>query len=1053
MSPKQNGIIAWFAGNSVAANLLLVGIIILGLMSLNSIRKEGFPSLEPSHVTVSVSYDSGDAKQAEEGIAIKIEDALETVSGIKRITSTSNANGSTVVIEKTSTYDLDTLLTDVKTKVDAIYNFPADAENPVIEKARFQEHAINVQFYGDTDRSTLQALAEQMKVELLAQNNIREVVFQGKAEPMISIEVDETRLQAYNLTLTDIANVVNAESGTAIGTSLRNADKVVRLKAAEQRYRVADFANIVLKSGSDGSVVRLGDVAKIELGFEDDPFVTSRFDGKPAIALKLVMDEHGDVTRLVDQANAVVADWHLRGALPDNVELVTWYDQSGFITDRLSLLMKNAVTGIALVFIVLALFLNLRVAVWVAMGLPFVFCGTLYFLGENWMGLSLNEMTTFGFIMALGIVVDDAVVVGESIYSERRKFGDTLDSTINGTMRVAVPTLFGVLTTVAAFVALSNVAGIMGKIFAQFAVVVTICLLLSIVESKLILPNHLAHLDTHKKVRPGLLGLWNRIQHGCDAGLQWFTENVYRPTIDWALKLRYAVVLGFVTLFVLVIGMPMTGKVKVGFFPDIPGEVITANVTMQTDAGYGLMENNLLALQAQALQVDQVLSDQYQASQSSMAAVQLLAESDSSGTITIELSKDAAYGSNEFARKWQQLAGNPEGVKKLSFETSFAGPDDFKVELKASDLEILAQVGAEFRQVLGQTQGVSGIDDNLSAKQPQFRFALTQQGRALGFSTSDLSRQILQLFGGEIVQRYQLGKDEVKVRIRYPEKQRQTLSDVNAAKLRAPDGSVVALTDVATVTQEMETAERTRIGAQSAIYVSASVDKTVIAPNELVAQLQRDLVPELKAKYPSLKIHFAGEAEEQQESSDSMIEMFVMALLAIYILLAVPLRSYIQPMLIMTAIPFGIVGAILGHWTHDLTVSILSLNGILALSGVVVNDSLLLVSRYNELRKQLAVPEAISQACTGRLRAVLLTSITTFVGLLPLLGETSMQAQFLRPAAASLAYGILFATVITLVLIPALLMIQEELKAFLKRLWPSSESIVENEQRVNPIGG
>ncbi|QIZ75617.1 efflux RND transporter permease subunit [Ferrimonas lipolytica] len=1030
VGPKPNGLISWFAANSVAANLLLVGVLVLGLLTVGDIRKEAFPSLEPSRVTVSVTYDSGDAQQAEEGIAIKIEDAIESVAGIKRITSTSNASGSTVVIEKTSSYDLDLLMDDVKTKVDAIYNFPADAENAVIEKATRQDHAITVQLYGDSDRRTLQALAEELKIDLLAKNGISEVEFQGKAEPMISIEVDENRLQSYNLTLTDIATAVNAESGTAIGTSLRNGDKVVRLKAAEQSYRVTDFANIVVHSSAEGGVIFLGDIADISQQFEDEPYVMSRFAGQAAIAIEIVMDELGDVTDIVAQANEVVTDWHDRGLLPAGVELVTWYDKSDLITDRLSLLTQNAITGIAMVFIVLALFLNLRVAFWVAMGLPFVFCGTLFFLGDNYAGMSLNEMTTFGFIMALGIVVDDAVVVGESIYSERRRYGDSLHNTIGGTMRVAVPTLFGVLTTVAAFYALSNVEGQMGKLYAQFATVVTICLLLSVVESKLILPSHLAHLDTHKKVNPGILGLWNRIQHGCDMGLQWFSDNIYRRVISWVLQLRYAVILGFITLFVLVVGLPLTGKVKVGFFPDIPGDTIVASVSMQTDAGYGLLEDHLLTLQQQALIVDNEMSD---ANSSGIDALQLLAESDSSGQVTIELSDDANYSSREFVKQWQQLAGNPEGVKKLKFVTAFEGLDNFKVELKASDFDILTAAGGEFRQALGEIQGVSGIDDNLSSKEPQFRFELTQQGRALGFTTSDLSRQILQTFGGEIVQRYQLDRDEVKVRIRYPEQQRQTLADVNAAKLRAPDGTIVALTDVVVIRQEMELSERTRIDSQSAVYLTASLDKEQLASNALVAQLQRDLVPQLQANYPSLSIHFAGEAEAQQESSESMAKMFLMALLGIYALLAIPLRSYVQPMLIMTAIPFGIVGAILGHWFNDLTISLLSLNGILALSGVVVNDSLLLVSRYNELRKDLHIKEAITEACTGRLRAVLLTSVTTFAGLAPLLSETSMQAQFLIPAAASLGYGILFATVITLVLIPSLLLIQEEIKALPKR--------------------
>ncbi|MGF1729928.1 efflux RND transporter permease subunit [Photobacterium kasasachensis] len=1046
---QSGGIIGWFAINSVAANLLLVSMIVLGIMSLNSIRKEAFPSMEPNVITVSVNYDSGDAKQAEEGIAIKIEDALETVPGIKRITSTSDANGSSVRIEKLSDYELETLLTDVKTKVDAIYNFPADAENPVIDKARMQDHALWVQLYGDADRATLQALAEKLKADLLAQSSIRDLEIKGKSEPIISVEVDEGQLQAYGLSLSDIATAINAESSTALTTSLRNGEKVVRLKAAEQAYQAAEFARIPLVTTAQGTIITLGDVASVTEAFEDDPFTLSRYQQTNGMGIEIVMDEYGDVTQIVEQAKQVVENWHQRGLLPANVELVTWYDKSTLIKDRLSLLTSNALTGIALVFIVLALFLNLRVAFWVAAGLPFVFFGTLFFMGDSFTGLTINEMTTFGFIMALGIVVDDAVVVGESVYATRRQDGDTLANTIKGTLKVAVPTLFGVLTTVAAFMSLSNVTGDLGQIYAQFGTVVTICLLLSVVESKLILPSHLAHLNTHRQIPKGIKGWWARIQHGADSGLMWFNRRIYCPVIEWALNFRYAVILAFIALMVLVAGMPMTGSVRVAFFPDIPGDVVTADLSMQNDASFGQTNRNLLKLEQAALQADRNLiarkasgnptadsSDTGLLAKSGITSLQIIAEDDSSGKLQVELTSDGLYTSTEFEQEWERLSGSPEGVKKLKFLSSFEMVDNFKVELKAWDDATVRQAGLKFKDLLAQTPGVSGIDDNLNPGLPQIRFELTEQGRTLGMDTANLSQQVLQSFGGEIVQRYQRNKDEVKVRVRYPEQKRQNMADIMQSRVRTPDGTVVPLSTVANVVSEYQQDEITRIDSLRAIYITAVVDKTIVAPNELVARLQQDVVPELHRQYPDLSVHFAGEAEQQQEATSSMGNMFIVALLAIYVLLAVPLKSYIQPLLIMTAIPFGIVGAILGHWWNDLTISILSLNGILALSGVVVNDSLLLVSRFNELREDDSIPvkQAIKEACSGRLRAVLLTSVTTFAGLTPLLGETSMQAQFLIPAAASLGYGILFATLITLILIPALLLIQCEIKLLLAKL-------------------
>ncbi|MBW8189741.1 efflux RND transporter permease subunit [Neiella marina] len=1037
-----SGLISWFAQNPVAANLLLISVLILGVLAAGQLRKEAFPSLEPDRITVSMNYDSGDALLAEEGIALKVEEALETVPGIKRITSTSNAYGSTVMIEKKTDYSLDTLLTDVKNEVDAIYNLPVDAENPVIEKARRQDHAIWVQLYGDADMGTLQELAERLKSDLLAKSAISDLSISAKQDPLISIEIDEAKLLSYGLTMGDVADAVNAESSTPLSTSLRYQEKVLRLKASEQAYRQKAFADIPLFTTANGSVIRLGDVALVTDTFEDDVYSLSHYNQQNGMGIQIVMDEQSDVIDIVQQAQEVVDNWNERGILPNNVELLTWYDQSDLIKERLSLLSKNAITGIALVFIVLALFLNLTVAFWVAAGLPFIFCGTLFFMGDSFVGLTINELTTFGFIMALGIVVDDAVVVGESIYDSRKRQGDSLANTIRGTMQVAVPTLFGVLTTVAAFVALSNVTGRLGQIYAQFASVVTICLLLSVVESKLILPCHLAHLNTHRTIKKGVLGYWSKIQHGADAGLQWFNDRVYRPIIEWSLRLRYAVLLAFVTLFILVVGMPMTGAVRVGFFPDIAGDLVVATVSMQNDASFGQTETNLGRIEQAALQADAQLMDKYQLEESSLTSLQVLATGDLEGEVKVELASDSAYSSREYGKVWQQLTGSLEGVRKLKFLSKKEMVDNFKVELKSWDEQTVTAAGERFKDVLASMNGISGIDDNLDPGQPQLKFELTEQGRALGLDTATLSQHLLRTFGGDIVQRYQRNKDEVKVRVRLPQEKRQTLADIEQSHIRLTDGTVVSMNTVARISTEYQQDSITRIDNLRAAYISAVVDSSVLASNELVDRLQQSLVPELLAQYPDLTIDFAGEAEHQQEATSSMSQMFVMALLAIYVLLAIPLKSYIQPVLIMLAIPFGIVGAILGHWLNDLTISILSLNGILALSGVVVNDSLLLVSRFNQIRRErdISIHDAIVEACRGRLRAVLLTSVTTFAGLAPLLSETSMQAQFLIPAAASLGYGILFATLITLVLIPALLTIQLECKAALQNGWQRAQT-------------
>lgn len=1031
-SYHERGVIAWFAGNSVAANLLMLCIIFLGLMSFNQLRKEAFPPRATDSISISMTYDSGDAELSEEGIAIKIEEALATVQGIKRITSTSTASGSTVIVEGLSNYDLDILLRDIKAKVDAIYSFPADAENAVIAKETRLTHAYSIKIFGDTDRTALQTLAERLKIDLLAQKEISNVTINGKAEPMISIELNEQKLQAYGLTFSDIATIVNNESSSAISTSLRNADKVVRLKVAEQAYIQKEFDSIPLVTLEDGTRILLGDVAKVSDGFADDTFVMGRYNGKPGIGVEINVDENGDVLKIVEQANKIVKQWQTSALLPDTVTIDTWNDGGTLIRDRLALLIKNALSGIALVFILLALFLNFRVAIWVTAGLPFIFCGTLFFMTDSFTGMTINEMTTFGFILALGIVVDDAVVVGESIYSTRKENGDTLKNTILGAQRVAVPTIFGVLTTVVTFIALANVEGGMGQIYAQFAVIVTICLLLSVIESKLILPAHLAHLNTHKKEhnkteKMSWLTIWPRIQAGADFGLQYFRDRIYTPAIKWSINYRYAVMSMFIAVFILVIGMPQNGSVRVAFFPDIPGSVIEASLSMQNDASFGQTNKNLHLIEQAAQTADQNLMAKHGHEGSAIDTIEVIASNDLTGAIVVELNELSPYGLNDFAREWKLIAKIPEGVRKLDIRSGFGGRDNFKVELKAWNTDTIRAAGQEIKQAIKNIAGVSGIDDNFDSGQAQLKFELTEQGHALGLTTSSLSQQILQAFGGEVVQRFQRGKDEVKVRIRYPDKERKTENDVTNASIRLTNGQVVPLSVVANITSEYQQNTITRISGLPAVYLSARVDKDIISSNELVSQLQTSLIPTLEKNYPDLSIHFSGEAEEQAETASSMTRLFILAIVAIYILLAIPLRSYVQPFIIMTAIPFGLVGAILGHWFNDMTLSILSFNGIVALSGVVVNDSLLLVSRFNDLKqKGNKVYESIINACTGRLRAVLLTSITTYAGLMPLLSETSTQAQFIIPAAASLGYGILFATFITLLLVPSLLMIQQD---------------------------
>jgi multidrug efflux pump subunit AcrB len=1087
MSPidsQYKGIIPWFANNPVAANLLLILIITLGVINMGSINKEAFPSLPPNIVAISISNDSGSAKENEEGIAIPIEQALQGTSGIKNITTSSTASSTKVTIEMLDGYDIDTLKDDVEDEINQITSFPDDADPAVVSKAVREEHSIWIQLSGQADRRTLQKLTLELESDLLASEDISATSLEGWLDPTMMVEVDKNKLESYGLTLTDIATAINAESSTAKVATLRNENIYLSISASEQAYIKSQFLQIPIQTNTNGGKLLLSDIANIRDVFDEDEFVLSRFNRQNSIAIQVLTKGSSDISNSVIAAKAVIQDWQDSGRLPPNVTLSTWYDRSESINQRLELIIENAITGVLLVFILLAIFLNITVAFWVAMGLPFIFFGTLFFMGTENVGLTLNMFTTFGFIMALGIVVDDAVVVGESVYTVRSKEGDTLGSTIKGTMIVAIPTLFGVFTTVAAFWALSNIEGRLGQLYSQFAIVVAICLILSVIESKIILPAHLAHINTQKSTSTNPIAkLWAMIQRGADNGLQWFSDRVYKPSIDVALTHRYAVCLFFIALFLLVMSMPFTGAIRISFFPQIPGDTVRGSLTMNNDVSYGQTNRVLLTLEDAAYQADIALrsdtgerrrskpnSDEpspakpaegrstvkpaegrstiKKASQPkgdvAIKNIQVTSNGDQSGNIRIELITDRPYTSAQFATKWQQLSGMPEGVKNLRIRSARESVDALRIELRGNDASVLNGAMLELLKQLETLPAVTGIEQNTDPTESRLILKLNEQGRLLGLSTSDLASQVSTNFDGQVVQEYQRDNAEVEVRLGFPNDQQESPSAIMNTKISLEDGTRIPLSSVATLSQEEAETTIIRIDAKRSLYLSAEVDKDEMSSTQIVEYLEKAVVPQMKRQFSGVSVFFSGEAEQRAETQSSMSEMFLIALLVIYGLLAIPLKSYSQPFIIMMAIPFGIIGALLGHWMNNLTLGIFSLNGILALSGVVVNDSLLLVSRFNDLRHETShVKKAISIACRSRLRAVLLTSFTTFAGLIPILWETSRQAQMLIPAAVSLAYGILFATVITLILIPVLLMIKEDIHLFIDRIKNTPSKVLE----------
>ena len=1029
----STGIIAWFTRNSVAANLLVLLILVAGISSLLNLRVEGFPSIPPNSITIDIVYDSGSAESAEEGIALKLEEALQGVEGVTSLEINSTGDGVTATVRKVSSYDLDMLYRDVKTKIDSISSFPQRAEKPVISQQVYLENVISVNLFGAVDSSVLQVYAKELRSKLLASSQIQKVNYFGYKDEEITIQVDESKLQALDISMGDIVRQINAASITDTSGELLGSQGKLILKTTQQKNNAKEFIAIPIKTMTDGQTIFLSDIAIVKDDFVNESHLT-RYNGKPSVGLNVKMYGKSNVTQVADEAIQIVTEY--QKILPSTIQLDLWNNQSEPIKSRLSLLMKNSAQGVIMVVALLALFLNIRVALWVGFGLPVTFAGAMVLMGDSFFGLSLNELTTFGFIMALGIVVDDAVVIGESIYEEREKKGASIESTIMGAKKVATPTTFGVLTTMVAFMSMTLVEGELGKIFAQFAYAAAFCLLFSLIESKLILPSHLAHVRMHENSEGRSFGAyWTRFQNHILAGLRHFTYQYYKPCLVLVLRYRYAALTLFLSFFVLVGGTVASGKIKSVFFPEISSDFISIDMVFKDDAGYGLVQRETLKIEGLSKILNKKLSEEYDLNVAPIESL-LTETTDSSATLTVGLSanNERPFTASELAKRWQSLVPALEGIDSVNFSADMIAEKDISVELRSKNNQTIELAGQALVENLALISGVSGIKNGIKTAQIQIDIEMKAESAALGLNNTEILNQLKLAYQGYEVQRLQRGENEVKVRIQYPDNRRQTLDDLQYANIRLPDGNIVPLHSVATISTKYVSTSIGRKNNSRVNQVTADVNKAVITPGQVFRLLEDGLFQELRSKYRDLAIVISGQQEEENKVTQSLKNAFIFAMIAIYVLLAIPLKSYLQPLVIMCAIPFGVVGALIGHMLHGIPISLLSLFGVLALSGVVVNDSLLLISRYNHGRDiGLSISDALIESGTGRLRAILLTSTTTYFGLVPLLLETAPQAQFLIPAATSMGYGILFATIITLVLIPALVMINEDLKVLFTR--------------------
>jgi multidrug efflux pump subunit AcrB len=972
----------------------------------------------------------------ENGIVLAVEEAVRGVDGIKKITSTASESLGSVVAELEADADKRKVADEIESEVDRITSFPVDVERPVVNQASNRREVLTVVVAAELDEWSLRNLGEDLRDELLTDERVTIVDLSAVRPYEISIEIPQETLRRFDLTLSEVAAKVRAASVELPGGGVKTKNGEILVRVDERRDVGSEFRAIVLRENDAGAELRLGDVAEIQDGFQDID-VFAYFNGKPAVLLK--------VFRVGDQTPIDVSDAarefveRKKAELPPNVELHTWGDSSEAYRGRVDLLRRNAMTGLILVIFILGLFLDLRLSFWITLGIPISFCGALLFLPH--FDVSLNLVSLFGFILTLGVVVDDAIVVGESIYKKREDGLPPMRAAIEGALEVAGPVTFSVLTTIIAFMPLLFVPGVMGKIMRVLPLVVVAILSLSLIESMFILPAHLAHTKLNEP--RGLIGAIYRIQRRFADALQTFIESWYEPALRRMLLWRYVTLAVATVALIGTFGLVAGKRIDFIFLPRIESEVVIANAVLP----FGSNVDRTSEVSRQMTESARTTIDHYGGEQVTRGVLTLVGAASVGGHATgrgavlgSHLAQVAVFlvpedkrdfGSGHFSRKWRDTLGPVPGLESLKFKSTNgpSGGADIDVELIHRDTQTLELAGQDLGRTLAGFDGVEDIDDGFAPGKPQLNLRLTRQGRAWGFSEMDLARAVRSSFFGQEALRQQRGRDEVRTYVRLPDAERTSEQDIRGLLLLTPGGGEIPLEEAARVARGHSYKQIKRRDGQRVLNVTAEVDEERNNASRILGDLAKNALPDLLQRFPGLSYRFSGAQESRAESMAALKSNFSLALVAMFALMAVAFGSYSQPLLIMLTIPFGIVGAIWGHMVMGMPISLMSMFGVVALAGVVVNDSLVLISAMNTHLAQNECPlEAVVHGATRRFRPILLTSLTTFLGLMPMLTETSLQARFLIPMAVSLGIGVMFATLITLVIIPAAYLVLEDIR-------------------------
>jgi multidrug efflux pump subunit AcrB len=1095
--------IAWFAENHVAANLLMGIIVIAGLAALPRTPQKTFPDIDIKMITIGVPYLGAAPEEVEEGVCIRIEEELDGIDGVERVRSTATEGACAVTVELFEDADESVALDDVKNRVDAIDTFPEETEKPVLSLVTPKRSVMEIAITGPDDERTLKVIGQRVRDEIAALPGITQVELANVRPYEISIEVSEENLRRHSLSFDQVANAVRRSSLDLPGGSIKTADGEILLRTKGQAYRGAEFEKLVVLTRTDGTRVLLRDVADVIDGFEDtDQWV--QFEGRPAAIVRVFRVGNQDTLKIAATLRGYLAE--AGGRLPEGVELTVWSDMSSILRDRLDTLLSSARLGFLMVLLLLALFLRPRLSFWVSVGVPVSFLGAICLASV--LGLSIDSISIFGFILVLGILVDDAIVIGENVHTLQQQGGDQLQSAIRGAQGVSIPVIFGVLTTMAAFMPLLLSTGTIGQIDTILATVVMVCLIFSLIESQLVLPAHLGHRHATRPAaevalmlapilalvlfelswdlrsylallvvggatlialyRGGALERFAETLLGWQSefavGLEHFTHRTFRRWIELALAWRYSTVAVATALLLSALGVLASGRLPFSFFPAIESDRVSARLTMPLGTSAHVTEAALRELERSASELRAELDRDYSVDARSPVRHSLTAlgghpvstsggppiragrttagAGGHLGEVTLELMPSQArdISTRAVAQRWRELTDPIPDAVELQFESSlFSVGSALDIQLQGDNVDELREAATRVRAKLGEYPGVIDIADSFRSGKQELKLRILPSGEALGLTLNDLARQVRQAFYGEEAQRIQRGRDDVRVMVRYTEAERRSLGSLEGMRIRTPDGSEVPFAAVARADLGRGFSSIKRVDRQRVVNVTADVDRTKTTSNQVLANLGTGGLEEILRDYPGVSYRLEGEQREQSEAVEALLPLFVIALFLIYALLGVPLRSYIQPLVIMSVIPFALVGAIVGHLLMGAIgivrgLSFMSALGFIAASGVVVNASLVLMHYVNQrLASGASIREAARDASLARFRPIVLSSLTTFAGLTPLMFNRSVQAQFMVPMAISLAYGVLFATLITLLVVPSGLLILDDLRGLRRR--------------------